>query len=105
MLLIYFTYFSSGSSAGDMGDLTPCNASPNLSGIIGDRFQPITRDDAEEVWSLQILSLFSHVPSSPLQLFHLLHRVIKVCIVYFILFYSAKWMFCLLIYCSTFLFF
>ncbi|XP_075228459.1 microtubule binding protein furry isoform X2 [Lycorma delicatula] len=68
---------TSGSSAGDMGDLTPCNASPNLSSLIGDQFQPITRDDTEEVWSMQILSLFSHVPSSPLQLFHLLHRVIK----------------------------
>lgn len=66
---------TSGSSAGDLGELTPCNTSPNLSGMMA--FHPIARDDAEEVWSSQLLNLFSLAPSSPLHHFHLLRRVIK----------------------------
>jgi len=66
----------SGSSAGDMGDVTPCNASPNLSTLMA--FRPIIRDDTEEVWRLQIQSLLNQIPASPMELFQLLHRLIKV---------------------------
>ncbi|XP_024082202.1 protein furry isoform X2 [Cimex lectularius] len=65
---------TSGSSAGDLGELTPCNASPNLSTI---SFRPITRHDSEEAWRTHIHSLVSHIPTSPLHLYHLLYRVIK----------------------------
>ncbi|XP_046667613.1 protein furry isoform X2 [Homalodisca vitripennis] len=67
---------TSGSSAGDLGDLTPCNASPNLSALMSS-FRPITRDETEEAWRQHIQGLLAHVPASPLNLFHLLHRVIK----------------------------
>lgn len=67
---------TSGSSAGDLGDVTPCNASPNLSALL--TFRPIVRDDAEEAWKQQILNFFSHLPTLPLELFQLLNRLIKV---------------------------
>jgi len=41
-------------------------------------FRPIMRDDTEEVWRLQIQSLLNQIPASPLELFQLLHRLIKV---------------------------
>lgn len=56
--------------------MTPCNASPNLSALMS--FRPIVRDDAEEAWKNQILSLFSHMPTSPLELFQLLNKLVKV---------------------------
>jgi hypothetical protein len=70
----------SGSSTGDLGDVTPCNASPNLSALMA--FRPIARDDTEELWRLQIQSLLNQIPASPIELFQLLHRLIKVCIVF-----------------------
>lgn len=66
---------TSGSSAGDLGELTPCNASPNLSALLA--FRPIVRHDSEESWRLHIHGLLNITPSSPLHLFHLLHRIIK----------------------------
>ncbi|XP_044733095.1 protein furry isoform X3 [Chrysoperla carnea] len=68
---------TSGSSAGDLGDVTPCNASPNLSGIIG--FRPITRDrdDIEELWRQQLRALLTNTPSNTLELFHQLYRLIR----------------------------
>lgn len=66
----------SGSSAGDLGDLTPCNASPNMSTIL--TFRPINPDVTEDAWRHHIQGLLNQVPTSPLQLFHLLHRIIKV---------------------------
>lgn len=66
---------TSGSSAGDLGDVTPCNASPNLSALM--TFRPILRDDTEEAWRRHIQSLLSRVPSSPLELFFLLHRLVR----------------------------
>jgi hypothetical protein len=71
----YIVLFS-GSSAGDLGDVTPCNASPNLSALMA--FRPIMRDDTEEVWRLQIQSLLNQIPASTMELFQLLHRLIKV---------------------------
>jgi hypothetical protein len=41
-------------------------------------FRPIMRDDTEEVWRLQIHSLLNQIPTSPMELFQLLHRLIKV---------------------------
>ncbi|XP_047109734.1 protein furry [Schistocerca piceifrons] len=65
---------TSGSSVGDLGDVTPCNASPNLSAMT---FRNIIRDDSEETWRLQIQSLLNQFPVPPLELFQLLQRLIK----------------------------
>ncbi|KAF4527625.1 hypothetical protein B566_EDAN016356 [Ephemera danica] len=46
------TRHDSGTSAGDLGDVTPCNASPSLPA-----FRPFTRGDAEEAWRRHIQSL------------------------------------------------
>ena len=43
---------TSGSSAGDLGDVTPCNDSPNLSALMP--FRQVVRDDAEKIWRNQI---------------------------------------------------
>lgn len=68
---------TSGSSVGDLGDETPCNASPSLTGHLS--FRPLVRDGTEEAWKQQILSLFSHIPTtSTLELFQLLNKLIKV---------------------------
>lgn len=72
---VNFVLFS-GSSTGDLGDVTPCNASPNLSALMA--FRPIARDDTEEMWRLQIQSLLNQIPAAPIELFQLLHRLIKV---------------------------
>lgn len=53
---------TSGSSAGDLGDLTPCNASPHLPGLIP--YRSTVRDDAEEVWRNQLQVLLLNQPSS-----------------------------------------
>uniref|UniRef100_A0A1S4MZI1 Uncharacterized protein n=1 Tax=Pediculus humanus subsp. corporis TaxID=121224 RepID=A0A1S4MZI1_PEDHC len=67
---------TSGSSVGDLGDDTPCNASPSLTGHLS--FRPVVRDCAEEAWKQQILSLFNHIPTtSTLELFQLLNKLIK----------------------------
>ncbi|XP_026809010.1 protein furry isoform X2 [Rhopalosiphum maidis] len=63
---------TSGSSIGDLGDLTPCNASPNLNALMS--FQ---RDDTEECWRSTIKSLLDQKPSNALHMFHILHRVVK----------------------------
>lgn len=67
---------TSGSSAGDLGDVTPCNASPNLSGIMG--FRPIVRDDTEEAWRHQLQTLLARTPGNTLELFHQLYRLVRV---------------------------
>lgn len=66
-------WFSSGSSIGDLGDLTPCNASPNLNALMS--FQ---RDDTEECWRTNMRSLLDQTPDNTLHMFHILHRVVKV---------------------------
>ncbi|CAH0386341.1 unnamed protein product [Bemisia tabaci] len=66
---------TSGSSGGDLGDITPCNASPNISALLS--FRPITRNDAEEIWRHHIHALINRAPSSSLQLFHLLYKLVK----------------------------
>ncbi|CAD6239851.1 GSCOCG00002390001-RA-CDS [Cotesia congregata] len=66
---------TSGSSAGDLGDVTPCNASPNLSALMP--FRQVVRDDAEEIWRQQIQNLISQPPYNILEFFHLLSRILR----------------------------
>lgn len=67
---------TSGSSAGDLGDVTPCNASPNLSALMPFGRQ-VVRDDAEEIWRQQIQHLISQVPYNVLDFFHLLSKILR----------------------------
>ncbi|KAK0097546.1 hypothetical protein PV326_001186 [Microctonus aethiopoides] len=66
---------TSGSSAGDLGDVTPCNASPNLSALMP--FRQVVRDHAEEIWRQQIQNLISQSPYNTLEFFHLLSRILR----------------------------
>ncbi|XP_054735462.1 protein furry-like [Anastrepha obliqua] len=67
---------TSGSSAGDLGDITPCNASPHLPGII--RFGAPIRDEAEENWRKQLQSMLINQPSAHTsELLMQLYRLIK----------------------------
>lgn len=66
---------TSGSSAGDL-DITPCNASPHLPGIL--TFRPSTRDETEEVWRRGLLALLVNQPSShPPLLLNQLYKLIR----------------------------
>lgn len=65
----------SGSSAGDLGDVTPCNASPNLSAIINSR--PIARHDTLETWTCYVQNM-SQCPANTLHIFHQLQKLIAV---------------------------
>lgn len=69
---------TSGSSAGDLGDITPCNASPHLPGMISFRPPPI-RDESEEIWRRNLQSLLIDQPTNhaPDLLFQL-YKLIKV---------------------------
>lgn len=67
---------TSGSSAGDLGDITPCNASPHLPGII--RFCATIRDEAEENWRKQLQAMLVNQPSAHTsELLLQLYRLIK----------------------------
>lgn len=63
---------TSGSSVGDMGDVTPCNTSPNLSVLM----RPLTRSDTLETWSAYVQANLSQ--TNALALFHQLQRLIRV---------------------------
>ncbi|XP_071055767.1 protein furry isoform X2 [Onthophagus taurus] len=65
---------TSGSSAGDLGDVTPCNASPNLSGLMP--LRSMTRSDTLETWSSYVQNNMSN-PANPLQIFHQLQKLIR----------------------------
>lgn len=66
---------TSGSSAGDL-DITPCNASPHLPGILS--FRPSTRDETEETWRRGLLALLINQPSShPPLLLNQLYKLIR----------------------------
>lgn len=68
---------TSGSSvsAGDL-DITPCNASPHLPSILS--FRPSTRDESEETWRRNILTLLVNQPSShPPLLLNQLYKLIR----------------------------
>lgn len=67
---------TSGSSAGDLGDITPCNASPHLPGLIS--FRAPIRDEGEENWRKQLQSLLINQPSAHApDLLNQLYRLIK----------------------------
>lgn len=53
---------TSGSSAGDLGDLTPCNASPHMAGLLPYRSVPV-RNDEEELWRSNLQGLLLNQPS------------------------------------------
>lgn len=64
---------TSGSSAGDL-DITPCNASPHLPGMLTFR----TRDETEETWRKSLLCLLVNQPSShPPLLLSQLYKLIR----------------------------
>jgi hypothetical protein len=66
---------TSGSSAGDL-DITPCNASPHLPGMLS--FRASARDESEENWRRSLLGLLVNQPSShPPLLLNQLHRLIR----------------------------
>lgn len=73
--MLQITIFSD-SSVGDLGDLTPCNTSPNLPAVMS--FRSIHRDDNEEMWRFQLCLLFEQTPSSSLHVFHLMYKLVKV---------------------------
>lgn len=75
MFCIFFICVLSGSSAGDLGDVTPCNASPSLSGLVNVR--TITRHDTLEVWTSYVQSM-SQGPANALHLFQQLQKLIRV---------------------------
>jgi Furry protein C-terminal len=69
---------TSGSSAGDLGDITPCNASPHMPGLLA--FRAPVRDEAEEIWrrNLQVLLVnqpTSHAPDLLNQLYCLIKEL------------------------------
>ncbi|XP_037907815.1 protein furry isoform X6 [Hermetia illucens] len=67
---------TSGSSAGDLGDITPCNASPHLPGLSA--FRAPIRDEGEENWRTQLQLLLVNQPSAHApDLLYQLFRLIK----------------------------
>lgn len=69
---------TSGSSAGDLGEITPCNASPHMTGMISYRV-PI-RDEVEDLWRRNIETLlFNPATNYAPELLMQLYRVVKVC--------------------------
>lgn len=66
---------TSGSSAGDLGEVTPCNTSPNMSSLMA--FRPIMRNDSEEVWKVEIQNCLCHTGDNIQQLFQQIHRMIR----------------------------
>ncbi|KAL1517075.1 hypothetical protein ABEB36_000886 [Hypothenemus hampei] len=64
---------TSGSSAGDLGEVTPCNASPNLPGIVNIR---IAKSDVLDNWNGFVQTNNVSIPANCLQFFHQLQRLI-----------------------------
>lgn len=74
---------TSGSSVGDLGDITPCNASPHLTGMIS--FRAPIRDESEETWRRTLQELLFNQPSSYApdllnQLYRLLREITMKCV-------------------------
>ncbi|KAJ8924572.1 hypothetical protein NQ315_000721 [Exocentrus adspersus] len=70
---------TSGSSVGDLGEVTPCNASPNLSGLASIR--AISKSDVLENWSSYIQTSMLQTPANTLQFFHQFQKlVVDICI-------------------------
>lgn len=65
---------TSGSSAGDLGDITPCNASPHM----GIPYRTSIRDEAEEQWRRNLQSLLVNQPTNHApDLLQQLHRLVR----------------------------
>lgn len=67
----------SGSSVGDLGEVTPCNASPNLTGLASIR--AISKSDVLENWSTYIQTNMPQTPANTLQFFHQFQKLVVVC--------------------------
>ncbi|CAO1322409.1 unnamed protein product [Diamesa hyperborea] len=66
---------TSGSSAGDL-DITPCNNSPHLPGMLS--FRPSARDETEETWRRNLQGLLVNQPSShPPLLLNQLYKLVR----------------------------
>ncbi|CAH1110307.1 unnamed protein product [Psylliodes chrysocephalus] len=69
---------TSGSSTGDLGEVTPCNASPNLSTLLNMR--PISKSDVLDNWTSYIQSNMLQTPANTLQFFHQFQRLVtEIC--------------------------
>lgn len=73
---ICFVLIFSGSSTGDLGEVTPCNASPNLSTLLNMR--PISKSDVLDNWTSYIQSNMLQTPANTLQFFHQFQRLVTV---------------------------
>lgn len=71
---------TSGSSAGDLGDLTPCNASPHLAGLMSSFRTVPLRDEAEEQWRRDMQQMLANQPmvGQSGELLWQLNRLVKV---------------------------
>ncbi|XP_050300806.1 protein furry isoform X2 [Anthonomus grandis grandis] len=68
---------TSGSSAGDLGDVTPCNASPNIPGAIS--LRP-ARSEVLDNWNAFVQANNLSTPDNCLQFFHQLQNLItEIC--------------------------
>ncbi|CAH0545977.1 unnamed protein product [Brassicogethes aeneus] len=68
---------TSGSSAGDLGEVTPCNQSPNFAGLMPVR----SKSDVLENWSTYIQSNMLQTPANTLQFFHQFQKLVAdICI-------------------------
>lgn len=68
-------FVHSGSSAGDLGDVTPCNASPNLPGMLHNR---MGKSDVLDNWNSFVQSNNLSTPANCLQFFHHMQRLVSV---------------------------
>ncbi|KAJ8969161.1 hypothetical protein NQ314_001902 [Rhamnusium bicolor] len=67
---------TSGSSGGDLGEVTPCNASPNLSSLANVR--AISKSDVLENWTTYIQMNMLQTPANTLQFFHQFQKLVVV---------------------------
>lgn len=65
----------SGSSAGDLGEVTPCNASPNMSSLMNIR---MTKSDVLENWTNYIQASMVQTTTNSLQFFHQFQKLVAV---------------------------
>lgn len=70
-----YTICFSGSSAGDLGEVTPCNASPNLSSLMNIR---LPKSDVLENWTSYIQTNMIQTPANTLQFFHQFQKLVTV---------------------------
>ncbi|XP_057665202.1 protein furry isoform X1 [Diorhabda carinulata] len=66
---------TSGSSTGDLGEVTPCNASPNLSSLMNLR-PIISKSDILDNWTSYIQLNMLQTPANALQFFHQFQKLL-----------------------------